>query len=250
MLRIAIANQKGGVGKTTTAINLSCALAFMDKKVLLVDMDSQAHATVGLGVQPEVTIYEVLLEGVPAEKALVSPVKNLWLLPSSIQLAGGAVEMVYLPKREFLLKRALEGLKGKFDVIFVDCPPSLGLLTVNALTFAEGVLIPLQCEFLAMEGLGKLVDTIKRVRKSFNPDLKIDGVLLTMYDPRTKLSQEVVAEVRKHLGERVYNTLIPRNVALAEAPSYGKPVFLYDSSSRGAKAYMELAKEFVERHSL
>ena len=245
---IAIANQKGGVGKTTTCINLSAALARLGKKVLLIDMDSQANATTGLGVESDQTVYHVLLEGLSPREAILEPYPGLFILPSSIELAGGAVELVYLPRREYRLCDALKDIRDNYDFIFIDCPPSLGLLTVNSLVAADACIIPLQCEFFAMEGLGKLADTIKRVKANFNPALEIEGIILTMFDPRTKLAHEVVREVREYFGKKVFDTLIPRNVALAEAPSYGKPCIFYDASSRGTKAYLALAEEFIKRN--
>lgn len=246
---IAIANQKGGVAKTTTAVNLSACLALRGKRVLLVDIDPQGNATSGLGVDKnslESCVYDVLLEGVPAEEIIISTeVAGLYLLPATLQLAGAEIELVSLEARERRLAQALAPLRNKYEYIFIDCPPSLGLLTVNALAAADSVLIPIQCEYYALEGLGQLLNTLELVRKNLNPSLEIEGVLLTMFDARTNLGIQVVDEVKNFFRGKVYATIIPRNVRLSEAPSHGKPVVLYDPRSRGAEAYQELAKEVM-----
>jgi len=246
---ICIANQKGGVAKTTTAVNVGASLALMGQPVLLVDIDPQGNASSGLGIDKtklERCIYDVLINDVPAEKVLISTeIRNLDLLPSTIQLAGAEVEMVSLMAREQILKRALAPLKERYQYIIIDCPPSLGLLTLNALAAADSVLIPIQCEFYALEGVGQLMNTIQLVQKHLNPNLKIEGVLLTMFDARLNLSIQVVDEVKKVFGNKVYKNIIPRNVRLSEAPSHGIPVVIYDPKSRGSEAYRELAKEVM-----
>jgi chromosome partitioning protein len=248
---LAIANQKGGVGKTTTAVNLSACLARLNKRVLLLDIDPQGNATSGIGIergQIKRCIYDAIINELPLEHIIKqSSVKNLAVVPASIQLAGAEIELVPTMSRELRLKRVLEDLPATYDYVIVDCPPSLGLLTVNALTAANGVLVPIQCEYYALEGLGQLVNTVELVRKHLNPGLRMEGVAMTMYDSRTNLSQQVVEEVHKYFGELVYKTIIPRNVRLSEAPSYGQSIIDYDPKSKGAEVYMLLAKEVIER---
>ena len=248
---MAIINQKGGVGKSTTAINLSAALGEMGKQVLLVDLDPQGNATSGLGIekgQLNACIYDVLLNDVPIEQAIIPDVcKGLDLVPATINLAGAEVELVSEMARENRLKDAVGSLRGKYDYIFIDCPPSLGLLTVNALVGADKLIIPIQTEFYALEGVTKLLESMKRVKSRLNPSLDIFGILLTMYDGRTTLSRQVAAEVRNYFGDQVFETIIPRTVKLSEAPSYGMPITQYDPSGKGAAAYSELAKEVVNR---
>jgi chromosome partitioning protein len=248
---IAIFNQKGGVGKTTTNINLAACLALKGKKILVMDIDPQGNTTSGLGISKrelEYTMYEVLIEeGIDPRKAIMpTSVENLDILPASVQLAGGEIELVQLEGREHRLKRAVYLIKNDYDYIFIDCPPSLGLLTINSLTAVDSVLIPIQCEFYALEGVSQLMSTIDLVKKSLNPDLEIQGVILSMFDGRTNLSIQVVEEVKKYFKDKVYTTVIPRNVRLAEAPSYGMSIIEYDANSKGAEAYMEFAGEFLE----
>jgi len=251
---VAIANQKGGVGKTTTAINLSSCLAHYGQETLLIDMDSQSNATSGLGIEKgkvKHTIYEVLLGKASIEDILVSTeIDWLDLIPANVDLIGAEVELVGLISRETRLKKALDGLNDIYRYILLDCPPSLGLLTVNSLTAAHSVIIPIQCEYYALEGLGQLLDTLRLVRENLNHRLEIEGVLLTMYDGRVNLSSQVVGEVSKFFKKEVYHTKIPRNVRLAEAPGFGKPVILYSRDSKGAEAYLSLTREFLKRNGV
>lgn len=249
--RIAIFNQKGGVGKTTTNINLAACLAMKGKKVLVLDIDPQGNTTSGLGISKrelENTVYNVLVdEDYDIKDAIIkTDVKGLDLIPASVDLAGAEVELVQIEGREKALKQGLDKIKDDYDYIFIDCPPSLGLLTINSLAAVDSVLIPIQCEFYALEGVSQLVSTIELVKKSLNPSLEIQGVILSMFDGRTNLSAQVVQEVKKYFGNKVYATVIPRNVRLAEAPSYGLPITEYDPKSKGAEAYMDFAEEFLE----
>ncbi len=246
---IAVANQKGGVGKTTTAVNLSACLAVKKKKVLVIDIDPQGNTTSGLGVDKnkvESSIYDVIINEVPIKDTLIeTKVKNLFLSASNINLAGAEVELVSVYSRETRLKLALDEIKDDYDYVIIDCPPSLGLLTINSLTAANTILVPIQCEYYALEGLSQLMNTVKIVQKHLNKSLRVEGVVLTMFDARTNLSIQVVEEVKKYFGNKVYRTIIPRNVRLSEAPSYGLPIILYDDKSKGSECYMELAEEVI-----
>ncbi len=249
---IAVANQKGGVGKTTTAINLSAALGTLKKRVLLVDFDPQGNATSGVGVEllkDDATVYDVLINQMSvAEAVRDTGFQNLWICPSNIELAGAEIELVSQNKREMILKEAIANVKGDYDYIIIDCPPSLGLLTLNAFVCADTILIPIQCEYYALEGLSQLIRTVRQVKKGLNAALDIEGVLLTMFDGRTNLSIQVADEVKRFYPDKVYASVIPRNVRLSEAPSYGQPINIYDRHSRGAEGYLSLAKEVAKKN--
>ncbi|MBU3217612.1 ParA family protein [Clostridium estertheticum] len=252
MKTICIFNQKGGVGKTTTNINLCSYLAMQGKKILTIDIDPQGNTTSGLGIDKKkisLSTYDLLTSDISINDTIkeCELVNNLYIVPSKMELAGAEVELININNRENILKEKLKEIQGKFDYIFIDCPPSLGILTINALTAATSVITPIQCEFYALEGVGQLVNTIQLVKKSLNKKLEIEGIILSMYDNRTKLCNEVVAEVKKYFNDKVYKTTIPRNIRLAESPSFGLPIMLYDDKCKGARAYEDLASEFLDR---
>ncbi len=250
---VSIANQKGGVGKTTTSINLSTILAKKGKKVLMIDADPQGNASSGVGVDKEVeeSVYDILIGDTEIKNVVIKTnIKNLYVCPSNINLAGAEVELVSVMSREYRLKEKLDEVKDEYDYIIIDCPPSLGLITLNAFTASDSVLIPVQCEYYALEGLGQLINTINLVKKHLNKNINIEGALLTMYDARTNLSNQVVKEVKKYFNDKVYKNVIPRNVKLSEAPSYGMPISIYDPRSKGAKSYEKFVKEFMKNNDL
>lgn len=249
---ISLANQKGGVGKTTTAINLSASLAVLGQRVLIVDVDPQANASSGLGIdlkEVRTSVYDCFIEDIdPRECVLDTDVEGLKIIPSHIDLVGAEIEMLNLERREYVLKKVISQLKDDYDYILLDCSPSLGLITVNALTASDSIIIPVQCEYFALEGLGKLLNTVKIIQSRLNPELEIEGFLLTMYDARLNLSNQVYEEVKHHFGAMVFDSLIQRNIRLSEAPSFGKPAILYDANSKGAQNHLNLAKEIIERN--
>lgn len=250
---IAVANQKGGVGKTTTSVNLSSCLASYGKKVLLIDTDPQGNASSGVGIVKEdidKSVYNVIIEGLGIKEAIINTdVHNLDLCPSNIDLAGAEIELVSEQRREYLLKEAVREIKDEYDFIIIDCPPSLGLLTLNSFVCADSIIIPIQCEYYALEGLSQLTNTIRKIKSAFNPSLELEGVLLTMYDTRTNLSTQVAREVKKYYGAKLYKSVIPRNVRLSEAPSFGQPINIYDKSSKGSTSYMSLASEVISANA-
>jgi len=248
---IAVANQKGGVGKTTSAVNIAASLSAAERKVLLIDLDPQANATIGLGIKvgkSQPTTYEILLGNADVENAIVHfpELDMLNVMPAHIRLIGAQVELLDKPEREFLLKETLEKIRKKYDYIIIDCPPSLGILTLNGLAAADTVIIPIQCEYYALEGLGQLLMTLRRVQSSINPKLRIEGVLLTMFDPRLNLARQIMEQTKSYFGNKVFRTIVYRNIRLAEAPSFGKPIILYDISSKGAQNYLSLAQEIID----
>lgn len=249
---IAVANQKGGVGKTTTSINLSSCIAAKGKKVLVIDIDPQGNTTSGFGIEKnelENTIYELILGDCTIEDCILKEIfSNISILPSNVNLAAAEIELIGVEKKEFILKNEIDWVRDNYDFILIDCPPSLNLLTVNAMTTADSVLVPIQCEYYALEGLSQLIHTVNLVKERLNPELVMDGVVFTMYDSRTNLSSQVVENVKGHLNQKIYNTMIPRNIRLAEAPSYGKPINLYDPKSAGAESYMQLAEEVINNN--
>ena len=248
---IAVANQKGGVGKTTTSINLSACIAEKGKKVLVIDIDPQGNTTSGYGIEKnelENTIYELILGDCSIEDCIIKDIMpNISILPSNVNLAAAEIEMIGVEKKEFILRNEVDWIKDRYDFIIIDCPPSLSFLTVNAMTTADSVLVPIQCEYYALEGLSQLIHTVNLVKERLNPELEMEGVVFTMYDSRTNLSAQVVENVKSHLSQKIYNTVIPRNIRLAEAPSYGKPINMYDPKSAGAESYMALADEVINQ---
>ena len=250
---IAITNQKGGVGKTTTSVNLAACLAYLGKKTLLIDCDPQCNSTSGVGIEKDecdLSVYDCLIDGTKTADAVIeTKYNNLYIIPSSPDMSAAEIELAYEDKREFFLKKALSAVKDSFDLIIIDSPPALGMITINILTAADSVLIPIQCEYYALEGLSQLITTVKTIKKKLNPKIEIEGVLATMYDGRTNLSIQVLDEVKRFFPDKVYGTVIPRNVRLSESPSFGEPIINYDSASKGADAYMALAKEVIRNNS-